>query len=125
MYDEFDRSFKDDLRADNFTYLNTDEFSELTWVDGVLMKCQVSHWTAEKSGRASDNYDGLHGDFTTIFFEASVYMKKRERLPREGEWIYINGKRYDVMRVKNEMGVAKVVCAAYRQNTLRPNPLRE
>ena len=119
MYDEYDRDFKDDLREDNYTFLNLEEFSELTWVDGLLLRCQVSHYTGEKSTRQNENFDGLHGDFVTIDFEAAPYIRKKKRLPRQGEWIKINGRRYDVESVKNEMGVAKIVCSAYRQNTLR------
>ena len=112
-------TFKDDLAEDKYTFLNVNEFSELATVDGVLMKCQISHWTAEKSNRLTETFDGLHGDFTTIYFDADVYIKKRQRLPRNGEQIYVNSKRYDVVSVKNEMGIAKIVCSAYRQNVLR------
>lgn len=119
MNDEYDRSFKDDLREDIYTFVNVNEFSELAQVDGVLMPCQITHYTGEKSARQNEHFEGLHGDFTTIYFRASTYMTKRERLPRNGEWLIINQKRYDVISVKNELGVVKVVCSAYRQNRLR------
>lgn len=112
-------TFKDDLREDKYVFLNVDEFAELAWVDGVLMRYQITHYTGDKSNRQNETFEGLHGDFTTIYFDAETYIGKRTRLPRNGEWIYVNGKRYDVVSVKNEMGVAKVVCTAYRQNTLR------
>ena len=124
MYDEFDRSFKADMADDIRTFTNTAEFSQLTWLDGVLLPCQVSHYTAEKSGRMVENFEGLHGDFTTVYFNAAPYVRKRERLPRNGEQMHINGRRYDIVSVKNELGVAKIVCTAYRQNTLRQNPFK-
>lgn len=112
-------TFKDDLREDIPTFLNVDEFSEPRDIDGVQMTCQVVHYTGDKSNRQNETFEGLHGDFVTIYFEAAKYTAERERLPRHGEWIYVDGKRYDVVSVKNEMGIAKVVCTAYRQNTLR------
>lgn len=129
MYDEFDRKFTDDLCEDKYTFLNVNEFSEYAEVDGVLMRCQIEHYTGkkatvgrylgEKSKRIGSAAEGLHGDFTTIYFDAETYIKKRERLPRNGEWVHINGKRYDVVSAENEMGVAKIECSAYRQNVLR------
>lgn len=124
MADEYDRGFKDDLREDKYTFLNVEEFSEYATVDGVLMRCQIVHYTADKSKRQDESFDGLHGDFTTLFFDAETYKAKRRRLPRQGEWLQLNKKRYDVASVKNELGVAKVVLTAYRQNTLRPEQFR-
>lgn len=112
-------TFKDDLADDIATFLNLEEFSELATIDGVEIPCQVVHYTADKSNRQNETYEGLHGDFTTVFFEADVYNDKRERLPRHGEQIKINSKRYDVVSVKNDMGIVKIICSAYRQDTLR------
>lgn len=123
MYDEYDRLFKDDLKSDiSATFINLEEFSQLKWIDGVLIPCQVAHYTGESSSRQNETYAGLHGDYTTVSFEADNYTRKRERLPRNGEQIYLDGKRYDVVTVQNVMGVAKIVCTAYRQNTLRQKP---
>lgn len=119
--DEYDCGFKDDMNSDIATFLNVEEFSAMTIVDGVEIPCQVVHYTGDKSNRQNETYAGLHGDFTTVFFETAVYKKFRERLPRNGEWVEINGKRYDIVSVKNELGIVKVVCSAYRQNTLRSN----
>lgn len=117
--DEYDRIFKDDLAEDIATFLNVEEFSEVATIDGVELTCQVAHHTADKSNRQNETYDGLHGDFITVYFDAEIYKERRERLPRHGEWILINGKRYDVVSSKNELGIVKVVCSAYRQDTLR------
>lgn len=117
-------TFKDDLREDKYTFLNVLEFSEYREIDGVLMRCQVSHHTADKSSRQNENFDGLHGDFVTVYFDAETYIGKRSRLPRHGEWVWLDSKRYDVVSSKNEMGIAKLVLGAYRQNTLREPQIR-
>ena len=114
--------FKDDIADDIATFVSCKEFAELTEIDGVLLPCQIMDYTAEKSGRQNENYAGLHGDFVTIFFPTAPYVKKRERLPRNGEWIMVAGKRYDVISVKDELGVTQIICAAYRQNVLRQRP---
>lgn len=112
-------TFKDDLREDIGVFVNVTEFGELREVDGVIMPCQMIASTGAKSNRLTDNYDGLLGDFVTLYFRAETYIKKRGRLPRRGEWLYVNDKRFDVESVTNQHGVAKVVLSAYRQNKLR------
>lgn len=125
MLDEFNRSFKDDVADDCDIFVDVTEFGRLTWVDGVLLWAQVIEKTAEQSGRQNETYPGLHGDYTTIYFETAVYCRKRERIPRNGEWFYINGKRFTVVSARDEQGITKIVASAYRQNTLRKNPFGE
>lgn len=113
-------TLKDDIAADiRDVFINLTEFSDFHTLDGVIIACQVSAWTADKSARQNETYDGLHGDFTTLYFKTAEYTTKRERLMRKGEWCYFDGKRYDVISVRDEMGVTKLVISAYRQNTLR------
>ena len=113
-------TLKDDIAADiRDVFINLTEFSDWHTVDGVIIACQVSHWTADKSNRQNENYGGLMGDFTTLHFKTADYTGKRERLMRHGEQCYFDGRRYDVVSVKDDMGVAKVVLSAYRQNVLR------
>lgn len=125
MTDEFDRSFKDDVAADCDIFVNVTEFGRLTWVDGVLLWAQVIERTAEQSGRQNETYPGLHGDFTTVYFETAVYCGKRERIPRNGEWCDVDGKRFTVVSGRDEQGITKLVLSAYRQNTLRQKPFGE
>ena len=107
-------TFKDDVERDiKNVFIDLTEFSDYHTVDGVIIPCIVNSHTGDKS---------LHGDFMTLHFKATDYTVKRERLPRHGEWIYLDGKRYDVISVQNDMGVAKITISAYRQNTLRQNP---
>lgn len=125
MTDEFDRSFKDDVAADCDIFVSIDEFGEMTFVDGVEVKAQVIARTAEQSGRQNETYAGLHGDFTTIYFPTVDYCAVRERIPRNGEWTDVNGKRFTVVSGRDEQGITKLVLSAYRQNTLRQNPFGE
>ena len=116
-------NFKDDLKADIATFLDLDEFAEFVTIDKVILPAQVIRHTAEKSARLTENFAGLHGDFVTVYFAAEPYYKKRQKLPRHGEWIYINGTRFDVVSAQEEFGIIKVVCSAYRQQKLAPRPL--
>lgn len=115
-------TLKDDIAADiRDVFINLTEFSDWHTLDGVIIACQASQWTTDKSNRQNETYDGLHGDYTTLYFKTVEYTQKRERLMRKGEWCYFDGKRYDVISVKDEMGVTKLTLSAYRQNTLRTN----
>ena len=112
-------SFKDDVRADLPTFVEVTEFGELATIDGVILWAQIIPWTAEKSSRQNENYDGLFGDYVTIYFQTEPYVKKRKRLPAQGQWVYVNGKRYDVRSCRDELGITKLICAAYRQGSAR------
>ena len=113
---------KDDLNNDLQTFLNADEFAEFANVDGVLIAAQISRHTTEKSERLTEQFDGLHGDFITIYFKAEPYIKKRSRLPKKGELCYVDDVRYGVEFAENQAGICKLILSAYRQNTLRePN----
>lgn len=141
MADEFDRLFKDDVEEDLGVFVDVTEFGELCWVDGVLLRAQVitgtsenrrpenesyagahGSLTLERTRRQNKHYAGLHGDYTIIYFPTAVYCRKKERLPRNGEYIHINGRRFDVVNSRDEQGMAKILATAYRQNTLRDKP---
>lgn len=115
-------TFKDDMAEDISTFVSASEFGELTWVDGVLLPCVVDTKTADKSDRQNETFAGLHGDFVTIYFPTAPYVKKRERIPRHGEWCTVGTKRYDVISAREEKGITILVCSAYRQNVLRQKP---
>ena len=115
-------NFKDDLKDDIKTFLDLDEFAEYVRIDGLILPAQIEYHTAEKSARQSENFAGLHGDFVTIYFASEPYYKKRQKLPRFGEWIYVNDKRYDVESANEEKGIIRVECAAHRQQKLAPRP---
>ena len=117
-------TFRDDLAADLDIFVESEEFAQFVTLDGVTLRAQVRRSTDQKSGSASLNFDGLHGDFTTLFFKTADYCGKKERLPRHGEWAFFDGKRYEVVHSEDELGITKLTLSAYRQNTLRPQPYR-
>lgn len=105
-------TFKEQIAADLDIFVETDEFAEEVKIDGVKLRVQKLSHTAQKSARLSGTFDALHGDFVTLYFKAEDYPKK---LPAQGAWVLVDGKRYDVLTSENELGIAKLVCAAYRQ----------
>lgn len=115
-------TLKDDIADDISTFVRASEFADLTWIDGVLLPCVVDEKTAEQSARQNETYAGLHGDYVTIYFPTAPYVKKRERVPRNGEWVTVGSKRYDVVSSRDEHGITILICSAYRQNILREKP---
>lgn len=104
---------KELIAADLDVFIELEEFAERVTFNGVELSAVLMRHTAEKSARLAETFDGLHGDFATIYFKVEDYGKP---LPHQGEWALINGRRYDVMSSEEEMGMAKLICAAYRQS---------
>ena len=98
------------------------EFAEYLKVDGVILPCQFIPSTAKKSSISSENYGGLYGEFATLYFKTKDYTGKRERLPRQGEFVTLSArkakKRYEVVQVEEELGVTCLTLSSYRQNTI-------
>ncbi|MBQ6296152.1 MAG: hypothetical protein IJK81_00395 [Selenomonadaceae bacterium] len=117
-------SFKDAIYADLDIFVETDEFAELIEIDGVQLPAQVLKHTEEKSQRLQEQFDGLHGDFVTIYFKSEPFITERGKLPQKGDWILIDNRRYDVVFSQEELGIIKVVASAYRQPTPRLGDLR-
>ena len=111
--------FKELLEEDNAAVVDISEMAEWVEVDGVIFAAQKVQSTGRFTTAGFKKYEGLHGDFLTLYFRTKDYCKKRERLPREGEYIFYNGKRYTVMSCGEEHGIAKLTVQSYRQNTLR------
>lgn len=115
--------FKDLLDHDAAVIMSVVEFAEYLTIDGVLLACQFVPSTEKFSNAKSDNYDGLHGDFVTLYFKTKDYIGKRERLPRQSEYVYLEHKnlkkRFEVVSCEEELGVCCLTLASYRQNTLR------
>lgn len=118
-------TFKDYVRADHDVYLCNDEFAEWAIIDNVILKAIIQPRTSEKSGRISQNYDGLYGDFSDVYFKTADYCRKRERIPKFSEFVKIYDRhrqlhvRYGVVSSIDEMGMTHLILAAYRQNNLR------
>lgn len=117
-------SFRDDLKRDLDIFVESEEFAEFVTLDGIYLRAQVNAHTAQKSGNETRNFEGLHGDFVTLHFKTADYCGKKSRLPRKTEQVWLNEKRYDVESCEDQLGICKLVLAAYRQNTLRPHPFR-
>lgn len=107
--------FRDDIKADLSTFVTTDEFADLIEVNGVICRAQLMHHTQRKSERQNETYDGLHGDFTELFFMTEPYVKKKKELPKHGDWIYVGDVRYDVLSCEDEKGMVHMVLSSYRQ----------
>lgn len=110
---------KDYLDGDFMTFINAGEFAEEIELDKIKIMAVVEHRTAEKSGNQNLNYPGLHGDFVEVYFKVSEYEVERQRLMKQGEICYLNGKRYTVEEITNEQGMAHLKLSEYRQNTVR------
>lgn len=111
--------FKEDLLSDRDIFLNDNEFAEMITVDGVELKAVRSEYNSKKSSNKAENFAGLFGDFTNIYFKTDDYLATRKRLPNHGEFSIINGKRYVVETCADEGGICKLVLSAYRQAVLR------
>ena len=112
-------SLKDDVVADIEIFLELEEFGEELVIDGVKLIGVISTYTQEKSARMAETFDGLHGDWQEIYFRTEDFCAVKKFLPKNGDWAIINGKRYDVITSMDQSGIAKIICAAYRQNSLR------
>lgn len=108
-------TFKEQLAADRDIFLSSDEFAEEVTIDGVRLTGQISAYTADKSERLNQQFDGLHGDWLVVYFKADAYTAQRTRLPVQGQWALINGRRFDVVSCAEQGGICKLVCSAYRQ----------
>ena len=111
--------FKDLVVEDNAAIIDLDEMAEYVICDNVIMKAIVTKTTERMSGVESKNYGGLYGDYITLWFKAEDYCRKRERLPRQGEYCYLQSKRYEVISSIELDGIGRLEMRTYRQNTLR------
>jgi len=107
--------FAELLAEDNEAVLDVEEFGEYILLGGVILKAQLESWTAKVSSREDRNFVGLHGDFVTAYFKVADYFTKKAKLPKQGEWVYVNGKRYEVQSCKDDLGVATLILKTYRQ----------
>lgn len=105
-------SFRDQVAADiENVFLNPEEFGEIHNLDGVeLLMVMSTSKTRPKSGVSSRNYDGIFGDFATV----NIRKEDFPRIPKQGENIRLDGKRYTVEECRDNMGMLHMVLAAYR-----------
>ena len=115
--------FKDLIEEDAGAIFEIEEFAEYVMVDGVILKASLNVNTDKISGNQRLVFDALHGDFAILYFKTVDYTKKRKRIPKQGEYVYIEQKgkrkRYTVMSAEDDLGVTALKLTAYRQDTLR------
>ena len=107
--------FKDDMKIDLDTFLELEEFAQLITLEGVELRGQVIKYTAEKSQRLAMQYGGLHGDFVQVYFATDEYLAAGKALPVQGQWVLLDGRRYDVVSCEDQQGLTRLVLSAYRQ----------
>ena len=107
---------KELLKRDLDTFVNPDEFAEIHNIDGVEIASIVNKCTQAKSGSESKTFPVLHGDFTDIYFKTVDFVSAKERLPKQGDRISIDGRRYSVETCTNEQGITIITLGAYRQS---------
>lgn len=108
------KTFKDFLRADLDTFINLDEFAELAEVNGKTVKAVIikssapsaSSYTVKKQIDPSKHLQ-LSGNFITLY----VKTADLEKLPKNGDFIYIDSTRYKVQSAAESFGVYKITCA--------------
>ena len=109
-------TFKELLKKDLDTFVNPSEFAELHTVDGVEIMAVVDKYTQAKSGSESKTFPVLHGDFVEVCFKTSDFVAAKERLPKHGDRIKVDGRMYSVENCENEHGITVIILDAYRQN---------
>ena len=107
--------FKDDMESDLKIFVEMEEFAEEMDIDGVKMPAQMMTMSKARSELVRNTFAKLEGDFSELFFRTADYVASKKRLPRYGEWCFINGKRYDVISSQDELGLAHLILGAYRQ----------
>ena len=113
--------FKDVIGIDAAVIMNVTEFAEFLTIDGVTIACQFVPSSDKMSGMSSRNFEGLSGDFATLYFKTADYVNKRKRkIPAQGEYVYLEAKgikkRFEVLRSEDELGVTALTISSYRQN---------
>ena len=109
-------TFKELMKRDLDTFINPDEFAELHTVDGVEIMAVADKYTQAKSGSESKTFPVLHGDFVELCFKTSDFVAAKERLPKHGDRIKVDGRMYTVENCENEHGITIIILNAYRQS---------
>ncbi|MBD3878214.1 MAG: hypothetical protein SR1Q5_00810 [Quinella sp. 1Q5] len=112
-------NFKEAIKADLDIFVETEEFAEEVLIDGIKCKAQLMVHTADKSNRQNETFPGLHGEFTEIFFKTEPYLAEHKKLPHRGDITLINGKRYEVVKAEDELGLMHLILSSYRANKPR------
>ena len=104
---------KELIANDLSVFLNVEEFGEVHIVDNTEIECVFLQHLSQKSGAATKTFEGLYGDFSTLYF-------KTGELPsfHEGESVRIDRNRYTVEFVEDQIGITKLTLSSYRQRRI-------
>ena len=111
-------NFRDVLKEDNDSIFALDELAEFVNIDGVILRCQIAKHTEKISGSEKKVFEGLHGDFITLSFRKNDYCTKRRKIPKQGDVVYINAKKYFVQKSRNELDVVYLEVSENRQSVI-------
>ena len=121
-------NFKDYLQRDIATFLNIKEYGEEVELDGVkLLAVVIKHTGKTKPENISQKHDEyyihpqLHGieligEYTTIYFRSADYKRA---VPKQSEFIRLDGVRYKVEESKTEYGITRLDCTTERMQQPR------
>jgi len=104
--------FKDIIRNDiNDVFLNLMEFAETIVVNGKEMRAVIDDMeAAEKQKSAVSDMDGIYTKRTVLYVSAYEFGL----LPRQGEYITVQGKGFIVAEALSESGIHKITMEANR-----------
>ena len=112
-------NLKEVIAADLDIFVETEEFAEEVIIDGIKCKAQLMAYTADKSNRLQETFEGLHGDFSELFLKTKPYLDQHKKLPHRNDDMIVNGNRYEVVKAEDELGILHLILSAYRANRPR------
>lgn len=117
-------SFRSQIVSDIAVFLNAEEFAEEIFVDDIKIRAVIQQSSGEPSLPKPNVQKGtnpvLHseimfgGESIWLYFSTEEYLAKRGRLPQNGEFVKINGRRFKVLSFKDEVGAAFLNVTAER-----------
>lgn len=102
--------FTEAIDKDLEIFVSLDEFAEIHEINGYEMNSVFQESTSAKSGNASRNFDGLHGNFQSLYFKRC----DMEKIPQEGESIRVDNRRFTVESSEDQKGIVKLELSSYR-----------
>jgi len=99
-------SFKDIVAQDNGLFLNQDEFADSLIIDGREVTAVLDQISDGKSPLAYA--EGVSLLTHTLFVSEAEFG----RAPEQNQWLVINGLRYRVERVGEDMGMLTILLEA-------------
>lgn len=103
--------FKDVIRDDIKTFINSEEFSDIHKINGVEMPVQIdNNEQIEREKRLNQHMDGIYTKQMLVYVAASDFGK----LPKYGSIFNLDGRIYTVTDAIDEGGVFSITLEANR-----------